>query len=112
MPIDNGPVVAIRETFDSAYQRLYPQLVRLAYLLVDTVEHAEEAVQDSFAKAYPKWGRVEHPDTYLRTAVVNTCRRVQRRLINAKPGPSASDSACRCAPTSPPTSSDSSPPPA
>lgn len=91
--LDEGPVVAIRESFDTAYQRLYPQLVRLAYLLVDTVEHAEEAVQDSFAKAYPKWGRVEHPDTYLRTAVVNTCRRVQRRrmLVRRTPTPRVDD---------------------
>lgn len=91
--VDEDPVVVIRESFDSAYQRLYPQLVRLAYLLVDTVEHAEEAVQESFAKAYPTWGRVQHPDTYLRTAVVNTCRRVQRRrmLVRRTPTPRVDD---------------------
>ncbi|MFM2070935.1 MAG: hypothetical protein RLZZ623_1198 [Actinomycetota bacterium] len=40
-------------------QRLYPRLVRLAFFLVDPVEHAEEAVQDAFAKAsqlqWPSW---------------------------------------------------------
>ncbi len=71
--------VQVCENIESAYQRLYPQLVRLAFFLVDTIEHAEEAVQDSFAKAYPKWARVEHADTYMRMAVMNTCRKVQRR---------------------------------
>ncbi len=86
-------VVVVVESFEVAYQRLYPQLVRLAYLLVDTVEHAEEAVQEAFAKAYPRWGRIERPDTYMRTAVVNTCRRVQRRraLVRRTPPPRVDD---------------------
>ena len=75
----NSAYVLVAESIEAAYQRLYPGLVRLAFLLVDTIEHAEEAVQDSFVKAYPKWNRVENPDAYMRTAVVNTCRRVQRR---------------------------------
>lgn len=76
---DDG--LRVVESIESAYHRLYPQLVRLAFLLVDTTEHAEEAVQEAFAKAYPKWSRVENPDAYLRTAVLNTCRRVQRRRM-------------------------------
>lgn len=71
--------VVLRDDVESAYRRLYPQLLRLALLLVDTAEFAEEAVQDAFAKAYPKWNRIEHPDSYMRTAVVHTCRSVQRR---------------------------------
>lgn len=67
------------ETIESAYRRLYPTLVRLAFLLVDTQELAEEAVQDAFTKAYSKWARVEQPDAYLRTCVMNACRRVQQR---------------------------------
>jgi RNA polymerase sigma factor (sigma-70 family) len=73
--------VPVSETVEAAYQRLYPRLVRLAYLLVDTTEQAEEAVQDAFAKAFPKWTRIVDPDAYIRTAVVNTCRRVQRRRL-------------------------------
>lgn len=85
--------VAVTEHIEAAYQRLYPRLVRLAFLLVDTVEHAEEAVQDAFAKAYPKWGRIENPDAYMRMAVVNTCRRVQRRrlLVRRTPSPRVDD---------------------
>ena len=86
-------VVIVREGVEAAYQRLYPQLVRLAFLLVDTNEHAEEAVQDAFAKAYSKWGRVENADSYMRMAVVNTCRRVQRRRMLARrtPNPAVGD---------------------
>ena len=71
--------IRVDESIEAAYQRLYPRLVRVALLLVDTKEHAEEAVQDAFARAYPKWTRVKDPDAYMRTAVVNNCRRVQRR---------------------------------
>ncbi|MCU1396646.1 MAG: sigE 15 [Ilumatobacteraceae bacterium] len=71
--------VGLVETVEAAYLRLYPRLVRLAVLLVDTTEHAEEAVQDAFARAYPKWRFVKDPDAYMRVAVVNNCRRVQRR---------------------------------
>jgi RNA polymerase sigma factor (sigma-70 family) len=63
----------------AVYRRLYPSLVRTAYLLVDTREQAEEVVQEAFAKAFPKWERLLVPEAYLRTCVVNGCRRVQRR---------------------------------
>jgi DNA-directed RNA polymerase specialized sigma24 family protein len=71
--------VRVREDAEVAYRRLYPGLLRLAFLLVDTRECAEEAVQDAFAAAYPRWDRIDSPDAYMRTAVVNGCRRVQRR---------------------------------
>jgi RNA polymerase sigma-70 factor (sigma-E family) len=69
------------------YRRLYPSLVRTAYLLVDTREQAEEVVQEAFAKALPKWDRLQTPDAYIRTCVVNGCRRIhrRRRLIQRTP---------------------------
>ncbi|MEN9506505.1 MAG: hypothetical protein RI958_2431 [Actinomycetota bacterium] len=85
--------VVVSEDVESAYRRLYPQLVRLAFFLVDTPEHAEEAVQDAFAKAYAKWGRIQNPDAYMRIAVVHTCRSVQRRrlLMRRTPAPRVDD---------------------
>lgn len=77
--VDDNGSVRLAETIESVFQREYPRLVRLARLLLDNTEHAEEAVQDAFAKAYPRWARVENPDAYMRTAVVNNCRLVQRR---------------------------------
>ena len=87
-PSDAVPVEAqVVEGIEAAYQRLYPRLVRLAYLLVDTAEHAEEAVQEAFAKAYPRWNRIENHDAYMRTAVVNACRTVQRRRSLSRRSP-------------------------
>jgi len=85
----NANRVRVVEDIEAAYQRLYPGLVRLAYLLVDTQELAEEAVQDAFTKAYPKWARVETPEAYLRTCVINACRKVQRRrrVVRRTPEP-------------------------
>jgi len=79
----------VYEGIEVCYERLYPRLVRLAFLLVDTREQAEEAVQESFAKAYSKWDRILEPDAYMHTAVVNTCRAVQRRraLVRRTPDP-------------------------
>jgi RNA polymerase sigma factor (sigma-70 family) len=93
-PPDAGTTeVWVSESIEAAYARLYPRLVRLAFLLVDTTEHAEEAVQDAFARAYPKWGRIQNHDAYMRTAVVNTCRRVQRHrgVARGSPQPPADD---------------------
>ncbi len=64
---------------DVAYRRLYPSLFRTAYLLVDDRELAEEVVQDAFAAALPRWARLDVPEAYLRTSVINGCRRVHRR---------------------------------
>jgi RNA polymerase sigma-70 factor (sigma-E family) len=88
-------LVVLDEILDpeEVYRRAYRSLVRTAYLLVDKREVAEEIVQDAFAKAFPKWGRLREPEAYLRTCVVNGCRRLhrRRRLIarTARPAPIA-----------------------
>lgn len=66
------------------YARTYTSLVRLAYLLVDTQEHAEEVVQDAFVKVLPRWRSLQCPEAYLRRCVVNACRTAQRRRILAR----------------------------
>ena len=83
--------VVVRDDIEQAYRRLYPSLVRLAYVLVDTPEFAEEAVQEAFTKAFGKWSRIDNVDAYMRTCVVNACRKVQRRrlLVRRTPQPSA-----------------------
>ena len=77
------------------YRQMYPTLVRTAYLLVDTREQAEEVVQEAFAKAFPKWDRLDVPEAYLRTCVVNGCRRIhrRRRLVSRTPQYAAPDAA-------------------
>jgi RNA polymerase sigma-70 factor (sigma-E family) len=63
-----------------ATQRL--PLVRLATLLVDDVQSAEDVVQDAFVALHRKAGDLRDPDAglaYLRTSVLNLSRSVIRR---------------------------------
>ena len=64
--------------FETFYRAQYPSMVRLAVLLVDRHDLAEEIVQEAFAAVYLKWNRVAAPAGYVRRAVVNRCRDVQR----------------------------------
>jgi RNA polymerase sigma-70 factor (sigma-E family) len=82
-----------RVTFEDLYAGQYPTMVRLAYAMVDTREQAEEVVQDSFAAVYERYDRLDHPVAYLRTTVLNGCRRVLRRrmLSRRQPTPPGED---------------------
>ena len=82
-----------RVTFEDLYADQYPTMVRLAYAMVDTREQAEEVVQDSFAAVYERYDRLDHPVAYLRTTVLNGCRRVLRRrmLMRRQPTPPGED---------------------
>ena len=57
-------------------------MVRLAVLLVDDLETAEDVVQDAFAGLHRRWATLASPDAavgYLRTSVVNGSRSVLRK---------------------------------
>ena len=57
-------------------------MVRLARLLVDDLETAEDVVQDAFTALHRKWGSIASRDAalgYLRVCVVNGSRSVLRR---------------------------------
>jgi RNA polymerase sigma-70 factor (sigma-E family) len=68
-------------SFDGLYGREAARMLRVAYLMVGSHAIAEETVQDAFAKVYEKWSRIDVPGAYLRTCVVNNCRRSMRRTI-------------------------------
>lgn len=76
--------------FEDLYRERYAPMVRVAALLVDRTDLAEEMVQDAFARLYSHWGQVDSPRAYLRTAVVNRCndalRRRRRAAREAPPG--------------------------
>jgi RNA polymerase sigma-70 factor (sigma-E family) len=75
-PVESQRLVT---TFDELYRRTFAPMVRLAYVLVDTDEQAEEVVQDAFAALYVRWHKVTDPEAYLRTSVLNGARAVLRR---------------------------------
>jgi RNA polymerase sigma-70 factor (sigma-E family) len=64
------------------FDRHYPGLCRLAYLIVGDRVQAEEIVMDAFMRTFASWGRIrdlDHSDAYLRRAVVNLARTRARR---------------------------------
>lgn len=66
-------------SFDALYRAHYGSMVRLATLLVDRQELAEELVQDAFARLYQHWSKVVSPLPYLRTCVVHASQDALRR---------------------------------
>ena len=82
VPVPMVPVeVIVREPFDTLYHREFAGLVRLAMVLVDSQEQAEEVVQDAFAALYLKYRLVSTPLPYVRASVLNGSRKVLRRRL-------------------------------
>ena len=57
-------------------------LLRTAYLMTGNAQAAEELVQDTFVRLYPKWDKVESaevPIAYVRRAMTNGYINFQRR---------------------------------
>lgn len=69
------------DCFEALYRDSYAALVRLACLLLGhrAGVDAEEVVQEAFAELHRRWMVVETPGAYVRAAVVNGCRKSQRR---------------------------------
>ncbi len=77
----------VNDDFQTLYARQYWSMVRLAQALVDTVESAEEVVQQAFVKVYERWRRLDDPQSYLRVAVVNGARsELRKREVRRRVG--------------------------
>jgi len=78
---DGGAPVVVSEgsSFGDLYLRTYSSMVRLARVLVDSPEIAEDLVQDAFVRLHRHWGGVRDPASYLHRSVVNACRSHHRR---------------------------------
>ena len=70
---------ASRPSLAQAYREHRSPLVRLAFLLTGSREHAEDVVQTVFASVHDRWDAVEQPLPYLRRAVVYTSADLVRR---------------------------------
>ena len=75
-----------------------PALLRTAYLLTGNSQQAEELVQDTLVRLYPKWDRVAGADVplaYVRrsltNAYINQQRRAARREIDYAEVPERGD---------------------
>ena len=76
-----------RTTFVGLYQAQFPQMVRVAWLIVGSAALAEDIVQDAFLRVSRRYDTIDRPEAYLRTAVVNGCRNELRRLRRLSPAP-------------------------
>jgi RNA polymerase sigma factor (sigma-70 family) len=65
--------------FEELCRTKYTPMVRLAYVLVDTIGDAEHVVQDAFVALYRRYDTVLAPEAYLRTSVINGSRKLLRR---------------------------------
>ncbi len=72
-------VEAAGPSFGDLYLRSFADMVRLARVLVDSPETAEDLVQDAFVHLHRHWGGVSDPRSYLHRSVVNACRSHHRR---------------------------------
>lgn len=72
-------------TLDQVYLDHQQRLLRLAYLLVGSREHAEDVVQTVFTSAHERWERIVEPVPYLNRAVVNACADLHRRRLRRPP---------------------------
>ena len=98
VPVTDAPApmvpveVVVREPFEVLYRREFVGLVRLAMVLVDNQEQAEEVVQDAFAGLYLRYRVVSAPLAYVRASVLNGSRKVlRRRLLVRRQAPQAVD---------------------
>lgn len=62
-PLPDGVVGLFTSEFDG--------MVRLATLMVGSIDVAEDIVQDAFLAVAIRWQRIDRPGAYLRTCVVN-----------------------------------------
>jgi RNA polymerase sigma-70 factor (sigma-E family) len=83
---------------DRGVDRLYRThrlaMVRLAVLLVDDPETAEDVAQDAFAALHRRWSSLSSQDAavgYLRTSVVNGARSVLRRRRTVRRNPQSDE---------------------
>jgi len=73
--------------FDHFYLRTYGRVVAELYGVVGSVQEAEDAVQEAFARASLRWQRLrdyDHPDAWVRRVALNlatsSLRRTSRKL--------------------------------
>jgi RNA polymerase sigma-70 factor (sigma-E family) len=72
------------DDFGAVYRAHYDGMIRLAYVITDSVAAAEDIVQEAFVELYRHWPTVREPESWLHTVVVNRSRSWWRRLVVAR----------------------------
>jgi RNA polymerase sigma-70 factor, ECF subfamily len=75
--------------FEEFFQKAYPEIVRLMFLVSSSKEDAEDIAQEAMVRLLTRWTRVrgmENPMGYLYKVALNLNRRRLRRLAKDLPG--------------------------
>ena len=70
------------ETYSDFYERFYAVLVGQIFLVTTNRAEAEEAVQEAFARLWPRWSgirRYDRPEGWVRRVALNIARKRWRR---------------------------------
>ena len=82
-PYTNTPVLSLAETLEETMERLMTlhgdSLTRLCFMLLGDSALAEDAVSETFFKAYPRFRHESSEQTWLSRIAVNTCRSLRAR---------------------------------
>jgi RNA polymerase sigma-70 factor (sigma-E family) len=92
-PADDLVTVETADWFDAFYRQQRAGMVRLAFVLVDDREVAEDIVQTAFARVYQRRNRIEMPLPYLRASIYNGCRNYHRWARVRRAHPEIADAA-------------------
>ncbi len=72
------PSTSVAE-YDAFFDATYPFLLRVALAAGASVEEAEDAVDETMADLYHRWGEIAKPRSYARKAVLNAIARTKKR---------------------------------
>jgi RNA polymerase sigma factor (sigma-70 family) len=78
------PRATTADGFEELYRQEYPGLARLAWLLTDGVATSEDLVQEAFTALFECFDKIERPQAWLRTCLVNRCRDHHRRVARER----------------------------
>ena len=84
--MEDTPIEALKETTEEIVERLMQLhgdgLMRLCFMMLGDRALAEDAVQETFFKAYRAYGRFRHESseyTWLTRIAINTCQSIRAR---------------------------------
>lgn len=81
---DTGSVV---DSFEEFYAATFQPLLLQLYAYTADIDHAHDAVQEAFSRAWPRWNKLvhyDHPAAWIRTVAMNVTRSRWRRLRAAR----------------------------
>lgn len=77
----------VGDSFEEFYTATFQPLMLQLYAYTADIDHARDAVQEAFSRAWPRWNKLVHydqPAAWIRTVAMNVARNRWRRLRAAR----------------------------